>query len=245
MLHRRGTIASVVTAILVLAANPAAAQAVACRTTNCETGTDAGGNPILPAECQDRATPRLIEVQMTSGLVFNPTNPRIEGLTAAGTPWAYQCIQWHTVGLTIWHSSTEDVGCDLLPTCLAPQTMPALCEWESGEINNPTEFAVCHYADVAPAAYLFHCRLHGAAGGIGMAGQLVVVDAIELAVDKNNAGDVILDWAAGGVGPWDVFRDHTAPMPSPTNLTPAGTILRTLTDPQPPGDKCYLVMERN
>ena len=245
MLHRSGTIACLVAVILVLAANPVVAQAVACKTTNCETGTDGGGDPIRPAECQNRAKPRLIEVQMLEELVFSPTNPRIEGLMAAGTPWAYQCIQWHTVGLTVWHSSTEDVGCDLLPTCLAPQTMPALCEWESGEIDNPTEFAVCHYGDTAPTAYPFHCRLHGGPGGVGMAGQLIVVNPIELAVDKNNAGDVILDWAIGGVGPWDVFRDGSAPMPLSTNLTPAGTNLRTLTDPQPLGDNYYLVMERN
>ena len=124
MLRTRSAGPFFVTAVLILTTASSHAQVTTCKTVNCEVGTTAGF-PNLPTECQNIATPRVIEVAMSDLLVFAPSDPRIEGeSTTPGVPWSYQCIQWHTVGFEP-HSSTEDVGCDI-PNfeCLAPQTMP-------------------------------------------------------------------------------------------------------------------------
>ncbi len=77
-----------------------------------------------------------------------------------------------------------------------------------------------------------------------MSGTLTVVDSIQLAVSRNAAGDVTLNWTTGGVGPWNVFRDSSAPMLAPTTLL-GMTSLRSHTDPTPTGDNYYLVVEDN
>ena len=119
-----------------------------------------------------------------------------------------------------------------------------MCEFETGNIDNPVAYGVCHYQSVAPATYGFHCRFHGFPGG-GMFGALTVVTPIELSVDKNPGGDALLSWPAGGLGSWDVWRDTAPGMPAPANLAPGGTALRSLTDPASLGATFYLVVERN
>ena len=99
MLHKNLSITLLVfIPALVLVPAPASAQFL-CKTNNCEVGTS------IPTDCQNRATPRNINVAMTDGLVFVPSRPRIEG----GDP-AYQCIEWETTGFEP-HSATED-DCD-------------------------------------------------------------------------------------------------------------------------------------
>ncbi len=230
MLHKNLSITLLVfIPALVLVPAPASAQFL-CKTNNCEVGTS------IPTDCQNRATPRNINVAMTDGLVFVPSQPRIEG----GDP-AYQCIEWETTGFEL-HSATED-DCDTGGfLCNATQTMPLLCDFETGNVDNATTFGTCHYAFVTPGSYGFHCRFHGIPR-LGMAGTLTVVSRIALVVTKLGS-DVQLDWATGGVGPWNVFSDSSPSMPSPTILV-GGTALRSHTDLSPAGDVYYLVMEDN
>ena len=65
---------------LVFGSTSASAQ-FDCRTSNCEVGT------AVPAGCQERAAPRNINIAMTDGFVFIPSQPRIEVGDSA-----YQCI---------------------------------------------------------------------------------------------------------------------------------------------------------
>ena len=242
------------TPLLLLAWTGAGAQVTTCKTGNCTVGKDAAGNPIQPAECQNIASPRLVKVTMDSTLLrFVPSNLRIEGQTATpGVPWEYQCIQWQKTGSTAvpWHSATDDTGgtaCNTSTACTATNTTPP-CDWESGNIDNAVttglEFSVCHYKAIAPTARTFRCRLHVA---FGMTGALTVVQPIQLTLSKGPAGEAQLSWATGGVGPWDLNRDTTGPMPAPTNLAP-NTALRNFSDATalaPGGIFYYLVTEHN
>ena len=213
---------------LVFGSTSASAQ-FDCRTSNCEVGT------AVPAGCQERATPRNINIAMTDGFVFIPSQPRIEGGDSA-----YQCIEWETTGFEP-HSATED-DCDTGFSCDAAQTMPSMCEFETGNVSSLTTFGTCHYASVTPSSYGFHCRFHGIPGQ-GMAGTLNVVNRIDLRLTKSGL-DVQLDWATGGVGPWNVFSDSLPSMPFPTALL-SGTNLRAHTDPSPASEVYYLIMEDN
>ncbi len=215
-------------AALVIGASPSSAQFV-CKTSNCEIGT------AVPPDCQNRATPRNINVAMTDGLVFVPSQPRIEG----GDP-AYQCIEWETTGFQD-HSATED-ECDASFSCNSAQTMPLLCDFETGNVSSMTTFGTCHYESVTPSSYGYYCRFHGIPGA-GMAGTLHVVNRIDLRVTRSGS-DVQLDWATGGVGPWNVLSDDQPAMPIPTVLL-GGTNLRSHTDPSPVDAVYYLVMEDN
>lgn len=234
----------------------ATAQVTTCKTGNCTVGKDGGGNPIRPSECQNVASPRVFEVLMDSAtLRFIPSSLRIEGEgTPAGTPWDYQCIRWRKFGNAAvpWHSATEDTlgsSCNPATACSATNTTPP-CDWETGNIDNNSmstnlEYSVCHYKSVPPGTYSFRCRLHS---GLGMTGGLTVVEPISLRVNKTGVGDASLEWAVGGVGPWNVWRDAAPGMPAPTNLTPPGTAARSLTDATIPatGDVLfYMVSERN
>jgi plastocyanin len=240
------TIALVLSFMFMIA--PAVAQTTTCATSNCAVG-NVGGNPNLPTECQNIATPRIIEISMTnSPFRFDPSNPRIEGESlTSGVPWAFQCIQWHKIDTAAipWHSATDDTvgsSCNTATNCSSANITPP-CDWETGNIDAGLEYSVCHYAKVPPAIYNFRCRLHNA---FGMNGSLTVVQPIELLVSKNVSGDVILEWATGGVGPWNVWQDSSASMPVPSNLTPAGTASRSFTDIAPFGNLLfYLVSERN
>jgi len=216
-----------VTAVALLAVASANAQ-FACKTSNCEAGAS------IPTDCQNRATPRNINVTMSDAFLFTPSQPRIEGGDSA-----YQCIEWETTGFEP-HSATED-DCDT-GLCNAAQTMPLLCDFETGDVDGITTFGTCHYASVTPSNYGFHCRFHGAPGG-GMAGTLNVVNRIDLRLTKSGL-DVQLDWATGGVGPGTVFSDSLPTMPVPTARL-GGTALRAHTDPSPGSEVYYLVMEDN
>jgi len=236
-------------AAFVFIVSPINAQVTTCKTGNCTAG-NVSGSPILPAECQKIAAPRIIEITMsnTPSLRFTPSNPRIEGeSTTPGAPWDFQCVKWHKTdsSLVPWHSASEDTtgsGCSTATACSSANITPP-CDWEAGNIDSALAFSTCHYAKVAPGSYHFRCRLHNASG---MNGTMTVVSPIVLLVKKNVNGDVILDWANGGVGPWDVWSDSSAAMTAASNLTPAGTINRTFTDPVPAGNVIfYLVMERN
>lgn len=239
-----------------LLAAPAVAQVTTCKTSNCAVGKDAGGNPNLPAECQNRAAPRTLTVNMDSTtLTFVPANLRVEGAAdAAGGIGNWQCIRWHKVGNTAvpWHSATDDTpgdSCLTATACSAMNTTPP-CDWETGNIDNAPatgnlEWSVCHYQKVVPGAYHYRCRLHVA---LGMVGSFTLVNPIQLLVNKGTGGEAVLDWPAGGAGPWDVWRDTAASMPAAANLTPAGTVMRTFTDATAlgPGQGFfYLVIERN
>ena len=223
MRQNKTVVLLVAAAALLLIVTPANAQN--CETSNCARGA------AIPAECQNRATPRLETVLMTGAFVFSPDQPRIEGGNSA-----YQCIEWQSTALT--HSSTENVGCDSTGTACAAIN-PVACDWETG---NVAATGTCHYGSVTPASYGFHCRFHEPPL-FNMVGTLTVVSQIELLVNKSGA-DVQLDWAIGGVGPWNVFSDGSAPMPAPTTLLGA-TVLRSHTDVAPVGDRYYLVMEDN
>ena len=239
-----------VAAGLLLVPMPANAQ-VTCGTGNCAVGTT-GGIPNVPPECQSIATPRLIEVRMNTASgpygdisTFIPSNVRIEGESPTpGVPWAYQCIQWHKTGSSVssWHSATENTDCNMSDFCSSTNITPP-CDWETSNIDNLMEFGVCHYRNVAPASYGYHCRLHGTPSS-GMRGTLTVVPPITLLVDRNASG-VLLDWTIGGVGPWNVWRDSSPSMPAPVNLTPGGTSVSLFTDPTPAVNVYYLVEERN
>lgn len=235
---------------------PAVAQATGCKTSNCAVGKDAGGNPNLPAECQNRAAPRTFTVNMDSTtLTFVPANLRVEGAAdAAGGIGNWQCIRWHKVGPTAvpWHSATEDTpndSCQTGTACTTANTTPP-CDWETGNIDNAPatgnlEWSVCHYQKVVPGAYHYRCRLHVA---LGMMGNFTLVSPIQLLVNKGAGGEALLDWATGGVGPWNVWRDTAASMSAAANLTPAGTAMRNLTDATVLGPGMaffYLVNERN
>jgi hypothetical protein len=185
-------------------------------------------------------------------LRFIPSNIRIEGRGSGGL-WAHQCIVWHKTGATNvpWHSATEVTGgssCNSSTLCTSANTTPP-CEFETGNIDNSgaaaLEFSVCHYRDVSPASYPFECRRHFLNG---MTGSLQVVQEILLLLNKNLTTDEVrLAWFPGGVGPWNAFKDNTGPMPTPTNLTPAGTVARAFDDMtlRDGNDAFYLVMERN
>ncbi len=232
-------------------------QVTTCKTSNCAVGKDGGGNPNKPAECQNRATPRQLNVNMDSTtLRFVPQDLRIEGESATpGVPGNWQCIQWHKVGPTavLWHSATEDTAgssCNTATACTATNTTPP-CDWETGNIENsgasPLEYSVCHYKVVPPGSYHYRCRLHGAPPFGMMVGSFTLVNPIKLLINKGPGGEAMLDWASGGVGPWDVLRDATRDMPAATNLAP-DTVLRAFTDATPlaPGGAFYyLVMESN
>lgn len=244
-----------------VAGGSSSAQTTTCKTGNCVVGKDGLGNPNLPPECSNIASPRVITVDMSSAtLRFVPQDLRIEGESAtAGVAWDYQCIRWHKIGNTAvpWHSATEDTssgggapGCGTASACSSTNTTPP-CDWETGNIDNAAisgnlEWSVCHYRDVPPNAaaetYHYRCRLHG---GIGMVGTLAVVQPVALEVGKNLAGEAILEWNSGGIGPWNVFRDTAPAFPTAVNLVPAGTVARALTDAAPPATAFYLVMERN
>jgi hypothetical protein len=240
-------------ASLAFAATPTAlrAQTTTCKTANCAAGKDASGNPNRPAECQNRALPRQLDVTMDSTtLKFIPANIRIEGEGATpGSIGNWQCIQWRKVGnpLVPWHSSTEDTlgsSCSTSTLCSTANTTPP-CDWETGNIDASLEFSVCHYKATAPGSYHYQCRLHVS---LGMVGNFTVVQPIQLLVNKGPSGEAMLDWAVGGIGPWNVFRDTTASMPAATNLTPSGTLGRSFTDSTSlaPGSAFfYLVQERN
>lgn len=241
-------------AVVLLAGMNAAAQTTTCKTGNCAVGKDTSGNPIRPAECQNIASPRLVKVDMDgTTLRFIPSNLRVEGESATpGVPWEYECIQWHKVGSTVapWHSATDDTGgtaCNTATACTATNTTPP-CDWETGNIDTTAttglEFSVCHYMKIGPTARTFRCRLHSS---LGMTGSLTVVQPIQLTLTKGAAGEAMLAWSTGGVGPWDVNRDATGPMPAPSNLAPV-TTLRNLTDATvlaPGGIFFYLVTEHN
>lgn len=247
----RSGIVGVVTTLALLAAGPVAlAQVTTCKTSNCAAG-NTGGTPNLPDECEDRAGPRIFTIQMDGAtLRFQPDDPRLEGRhSTPSLNWSYQCIRWHKVGTTPWHSATEDTAgntCDTSTACSSANVYPDPCSFETGNIDSPLEWSVCHYRDIAPGAYPFRCRLHDA---FGMDGTLTIVPPIELRVDKGTGGSIVLEWATGGStnGPWEVLRDTTAPMPASVALTGAtGTSSRTLTDASPPaGDAFYLVRECN
>ena len=231
---------------LVLGAMPSSAQTTTCATGNCAAGMTAG-SPNLPAQCQNIATPRTIEISMTSAplLRFVPSTIRIEGESAtSGVPWSYQCIMWHKVDSAVipWHSTTEDTAgsfCDLSDLCSSTNLTPP-CDWETGNIDNTLEYGVCHYASVAIGTYDFRCRLHQA---FGMVGFLTVVQPIQLLVDRDVNDDPDLSWNTCGVGSWNVWRDTSGSMPSPTNLTVGGTSLRALTDSAAGTAAYYLVTE--
>ena len=247
MSEKRSASLLVLAAAFVLAAAPANAQTTTCKTANCAVGTDAGGNPNLPVACQQLATPRTIEVRMTN-LSFVPPNIRIEGESLTpGVPWGYQCIRWRNDDSGAypppWHSATDDTAgdsCDTSTTCNMANITPP-CDWEAGNIDVGLEFSVCHYAAVAPGSHSLRCRLHWMQG---MTGTLTVVSPIQLRVNKNANGDVLLSWDTGGVGPWLVFRDDFSSMLTPLPMTQP-TLARSLTDSAPVGDKYYLVMEWN
>jgi hypothetical protein len=253
-MHGKRFMSVVASLVVVFVATTARAQTTTCKTGNCTVGKDAGGNPIRPAECQNIASPRLVKVNMDSAtLRFIPSNLRIEGESATpGVPWEYECIQWQKTGSATvpWHSATDDTGgaaCNPATACTATNTTPP-CDWETGNIDNPVttglEFSVCHYMKIGPTARTFHCRLHVA---FGMTGALTVVQPIQLTVNKGAASESLLSWPAGGVGPWDVNRDVTGPMPAPTNLAPI-TAARNFSDtsvPAPGGIFFYLVTEHN
>ena len=242
------------TLVVLFAATTAGAQVTTCKTGNCAVGKDAGGNAIRPAECQNIASPRMVKVNMDSTtLRFIPSSLRIEGESATpGVPWEYQCIQWQKTGSTAvpWHSATDDTGgaaCNTATACTATNTTPP-CDWESGNIDNAVttglEFSVCHYKAIAPTARTFRCRLHVS---FGMTGSLTVVQPIQLTVNKGPTGEAQLEWTTGGVGPWDLNRDATGPMPAPTNLAPI-TAARNFSDATalaPGGIFFYLVTEHN
>jgi hypothetical protein len=254
MNHQQGLARLIAAFALLSGLTPVAAQVTTCKTGNCAVGKDGSGNPILPAECQNIASPRMVKVDMDSAtLRFIPSVLRLEGESSTpGVPWEYQCIQWHKVGSTTvpWHSATDDTGgtaCNTATACTATNTTPP-CDWESGNIDNAVttglEFSVCHYMKIAPTARTFRCRLHVA---FGMTGSLTVVDPIQLTIDKGPAGEAMLGWSTGGLSPWDVFRDTTGPMPAPTNVAPS-TTLRSFTDAtvlSPGGSFFYLVTEHN
>lgn len=249
--RRNSTVATIV---VLLAATAAAAQTTTCKTGNCTVGKDGGGNPIRPAECQNIASPRLVNVDMNSAtLKFIPSNLRIEGETATpGVPWEYQCIQWRKSGSATvpWHSATDDTGgaaCNTATACTATNTTPP-CNWETGNIDNPVttglEFSVCHYKNLGPTARTFRCRLHAA---FGMTGALTIVQPIQLTVNRGASGESVLAWSSGGIGPWDLNRDATGAMPAPSNLAPI-TAARNFTDTTtvaPGGILYYLVTEHN
>lgn len=229
----------------------ALAQDTNCKTANCAVGTDGGGNPLRPVPCQQVASPRVLRAQMDSAGIlgphqFIPSLIRIEGATPGGQPWSFQCIEWQKTGAAVpWHSSTDATmlsSCQLTNDCLTTSNTSPPCDWETGNIDGALQFSVCHFRDRVPAVHDFQCRLHDVAG---MVGTLQIVDPIRLSVKKNAAGDVLLDWSTGGVGPWNVFRDGSAPMPAPINLAPGGTLARNLTDPAFAGDGFYLVNESN
>ncbi len=227
--------------------SPAAlAQTTTCKTSNCAVGKDAAGNPNLPVQCQNIASPRFITVEMTNPTAFVPQNPRIEGESATpGVPWNFQCIRWHKSDITPWHSSTEVTtgsGCNQADACTSTNITPP-CDWETGNIDSPLEWSVCHYAAVAPAAYPFICRLHHNPPFDTMNGTLTVVSPIQLLLNKDANLNPVLQWT-GGVGPWNVFRDTTPAMPVPTNLAPA-TTATSLTDTTSPDLAFYLVVEAN
>ena len=233
MLQDRSASLLVAAAALLFAVAPVNAQ---CKTGNCQLGA------TIPAACQNRATPRSETVQMTNFLQFAPNLPRIEGGSSV-----YQCIRWQTAALT--HASTEGppaIGfngqCDSTGL-LCAAINPASCDWETGNVTGAIGSGTCHYASVGPGGYPFHCRFHEP----NMIGTLTIVNPIRLTVDKNAAGDALLNWAVGGGGPWNVWKDSSPPMPvaSRINLTPGGTALRVLTDLAPPGDNYYLIIERN
>ncbi len=240
----------------VVPAGPAVAQTTTCKTSNCAVGKDASGNPNLPAECQNRAAPRSFTVNMDSGTFrFVPQDLRVEGAAdAAGGLGNWQCIRWHKVGSTAvpWHSATDDTpgdSCLTATACTVMNTTPP-CDWETGNIDNAPasgnlEWSVCHYQKVVPGAHHYRCRLHVA---LGMVGSFTLVEPIQLLVNKGVGGEALLEWAAGGIGPWNVWRDTTPSMPVATNLTPAGTAMRNLLDGAALGPGMaffYLVNERN
>jgi len=172
-----------VAALAMLAPQAARAQAV-CRTSNCSQATP-------PAECRNRATPRIATVHMTGLLAYSPSEPKIEPA---------DCVEWIADAVT--HSSTADPCAGGL--CTAPSG-PG-CSWESGNVSfvDTTPSVVCAYD---PAVYPpesadgFYCRFHDNAAHLGtMHGTLHVTTPIQLTVNKDAfPGDVVLAWTGGGI----------------------------------------------
>ena len=157
---------AVAVAAVPLASTPSNAQ-VTCQTGNCTTGMTAG-SPDLPFQCQNIATPRTIQISLTSNpFRFEPANIRVEGESlTSGVPWSYQCIIWHKIDAAPWHSATDDTvgdSCDTATNCSSTNLTPP-CDWDTGNIDDTLEFGTCHYAAVPPAIYDFRCRLHQGLG---------------------------------------------------------------------------------
>ena len=240
-------------ALVLIPARSGLAQVSLCKTTNCVVGVP--GSPVLPAECQNLASPRIFEVDMVdSTLRYSPASPRLEGKNTVAAPWDYQCIEWHKIGTVApWHSATDDDtgnACNLATACSMSNAYPNPCSFETGNVNTTggppiLEWSTCHYKDIAPTSIHFQCRLHGA---LGMTGTLTVVPPIQLSVTRSGA-TVNLSWTGGSAaGPWEVFRSPQASMPtaSTTNLTPAGITSRNFSDtPGAGGLFAYLVREHN
>ncbi len=148
-----------------------------CLTSNCSlSGT--------PVQCANRAAPRTPTVLMGSaGLVFTPTNPKIE---------PGDCIIWRSMSVT--HSGTGD-------TCtatLACNTLPSPgCEWDTANVASGAA-RTCYYDPVLfPPMSVppFHCRFHAS-----MDGTLQVTTPIQLMLDKDlGTNSVKLTWSGGGV----------------------------------------------
>ena len=244
---------SLLAVLISIPARSALAQVSVCKTSNCAVG--APGAPVLPAECQNLASPRIFEVQMLdSTLRYSIPSPRLEGKNTVAAPWDYQCIEWHKIGtLAPWHSATDDDtgnACNLSTLCTTTNAYPNPCSFETGNVNTTggppvLEWSTCHYRDIAPATIHFQCRLHGS---LGMTGNLTVVPPIQLSVAKSGAA-VNLSWTGGSAaGPWEVFRSPQPSMPaaSTTNLTAAGITSRNFSDTPGTGSLfAYMVREHN
>ena len=218
--------------VVALAGSPPA-RAV-CITSDCAQGS-------LPAECQDRAGPRMAKVNLVGVNNFSPNDPQ---------PEPDQCIQWvQTAAFT--HSSTgsgNPVTCadrtcaDNQNLCQGPD-----CKWETGDVLPASPPVICYYRSSlfpAGATENFCCRFHAA---LGMVGVLSVSSAIGIS-SVNKIGDNLrISWA-GGQGRYQVERstaDPTFPSGSTEtfnpNLNVANTVFTDVGELLRPDARFYLI----
>jgi plastocyanin len=117
------------------------------------TVEDATGSPVTftaTATSPEPPPPEGVTVQVLSGAV-NRFSPATVTITAG------QTVTWEWPAGSTQHNVAPDDG-----------SVPA----RSGDpADGPTSYA---YTFTTPGTYLYHCEVHGAAGGVGMAGTVIV-----------------------------------------------------------------------
>ena len=117
------------------------------------TVTDATGSPVTftaTANSPEPPPPTGVTVQVLSGTV-NRFSPSSVTITAG------QTVTWEWPVGSVSHNVAPDVG-DVPPRSGDPA-------------DGPATYA---YTFATPGTYQYHCEVHGAAGGVGMSGTVIV-----------------------------------------------------------------------